>query len=213
MNRSLSITDHFRRAMAFHNAVVNDYPNGTYKSDKRNTLFMALCDMTLEHHGAIVTLVKSGQHDGSALALMRPILETSLRAYWTLYCSSDEELNGITAGKRQFPGLDHCAQKVEAHFANNNHSGIFLLDGNYVKQLHGLTHSGIEQLQSRIGSDLRVKPNYSDATITKLLQQSTMWLAITCIAQLLLIEGEDAPQSNRFSKLYVDLFRTSAQDK
>jgi hypothetical protein len=70
--------------MAFHNAVVNDYPNGTYKSDKRNTLFMALCDMTLEHHGAIVTLVKSGQHDGSALALMRPILETSLRAYWTL---------------------------------------------------------------------------------------------------------------------------------
>jgi hypothetical protein len=213
MSRSPLITDYLQRAATFHNAVVNDYPNGTYKSNKRNTLFVALCDMTLEHHGAIVTLVKSGQHDGSALALMRPILETSLRAYWTLYCSSDEELNEITAGKRQFPGLDQCAKKVEAHFANNNYSGIFLLDGNYVKQLHGLTHSGIEQLQSRIGSDLRVKPDYSDATITKLLQQSTMWLAITCIAQLLLIEGEEAPQSNRFSNLYVELFRPSPPGK
>jgi hypothetical protein len=40
-----------------------------------------------------------------------------------------------------------------------------------------------------------------------------MWLAMTCIAQLLLIEGEEAPQSNRFSNLYLELFRPSPQGK
>lgn len=206
MNRSPRTLDYLNRAITYHNAVINDCPNGTYKGDKRNTLFVALWDITLEHHGAIITLIRSGQHDGSAMALMRPLLESSLRAYWTLYCAADVELDGITASRANFPALTRCAEVVEGHFTKNNHSGIFSLKAAYVKQLHGLTHSGIEQLQLRIGDDLRVKPNYSDANIVRLLEQATMWLAMCCIAHLQLIEGDSAPRSDRFSKLYVELF-------
>lgn len=204
MARNSTISDCLERAIKFHNFVLNNAPRGSYKTVRRSVLFVALCDLTVEHHGAIITLIKSEQYDGSALALLRPLFETCSRAYWTLYCATEEELSGITGKTGAFPALSACAKAIQEYFAKQNHPNLFAPGSDYIKQLHGFTHSGIEQLQSRIGPDLIVKPNYSDETICKLLQQATVWMASASIAQLHFIEGAG---SDRFTKLYVELFQ------
>jgi hypothetical protein len=89
MKKEQSVKDYIQRAISLHNFILERYPNGTYKSDRRNTLFVSLCDLALEHFGAIISLIKSGQHTGSAFALMRPLIETSVRAYWVRYIAND----------------------------------------------------------------------------------------------------------------------------
>lgn len=212
MARDSTISDYVERAIKFHNFVLNNFPHGSYKSERREVLFVALCDLCLEHHGAIITLIQSAQYDGSALALLRPLLETFLRAYWTLYCAKDDELALITGNGAAFPSLTVCARTIEEYFTKNNYQGLFALGHDYVKQLHGFTHSGIEQLQSRIGPGLVVKPNYPDETICKLLHQATMWMAMVSIAQLHFIEGHGSAESDRFTRLYIELFKTDDVD-
>jgi hypothetical protein len=205
MARNSKISDCVERAVKFHNFVLNNLPLGSYKNERRGVLFVALCDLTVEHHGAIITLIQSAQYDGSALALLRPLFETCARAVWALYCATDEELAGITGKRKAFPALDACTRAIQKHFAKNNYPGLFSPGRDYIDQLHGFTHSGIEQLQSRIGPGLLVKPNYSDETICKLLQQATIWMATVSIAQLHFIEGAG---SDRFTKLYIELFKS-----
>ncbi len=79
MKKAQSVEDYLQRAISLHNFIVERCPEGTYKSDRRNTLLVSLCDVALEHFGAIISLIKSGQHTGSAFALLRPLIETSVR--------------------------------------------------------------------------------------------------------------------------------------
>jgi hypothetical protein len=210
MARNSTISDYLERAIKFHNFVFNNAPRGSYKTERRSTLFVALCDLTVEHHGAIITLIQSEQYDGSALALLRPLFETCSRAFWTLYCATEDELAGITGKRAAFPTLTACANAIQEYFAKQNHPNLFTPGRDYIDQLHGFTHSGIEQLQSRIGPGLIVKPDYSDGTICKLLQQATIWMASVSIAQLHFIEGSG---SDRLTKLYTELFQSDKTTK
>jgi hypothetical protein len=206
MKNEQSVKDYLQRAISFHNFILERYPNGTYKSDRRNTLFVSLCDLVLEHFGAIISLVKSGQHTGSAFALLRPLIETSIRAYWVRYIADDGLLVSILRYKAVFPVMEQAAKQVEKYFTKQSYPGMFSIKRDTLRQLHGFTHSGLEQLQFRFGTDLAVKPTYPDSAVCNLIREASMWTAMAAIAQLILVEGEDKPESDRFSKRYVELF-------
>ena len=201
-----SIAEHHERAILLHDFLVKESPKGTYKSTRRNTLFMALCDMTHEHHGAIIVLTKSNQHWGSALALLRPLIETCIRAFWIMYCADDVLIEKIVKQTETFPTLQKCSEAVNLHFETEGYPGLFSVSKDYRNQLHGLTHSGIEQLQYRFDDRLRVKPTYPNRTICQLLKSASMWLSMSVIAQLLLIEGSQSESTERFSRKYIELF-------
>lgn len=210
MDRQESIADHLNSAILFHNYVIEKHPNGTYKSTPRNSLFMALCDIAHEHHGAIIVLVRNHQqHLGSALALLRPLIETCIRAFWIVHCADDPAIESILRQTAGFPTLQKCGESVNAHFEAEGFPNLFSLSKEYRNQLHGLTHSGLEQLQHRFDGQLTVKPSYLPKTICKLLKDATMWLAMAAIAQLVFIEGSDSSESQRFSRKYVELFEHS----
>jgi hypothetical protein len=102
--------------------------------------------------------------------------------------------------------MKQAAKQVENHFAKQSYPGLFSIKTDALRQLHGFTHSGLEQLQFRFGADLAVKPTYPDSAICNLIREASIWTTMAAIAQLLLVEGEDKPESNRFSKRYIELF-------
>ena len=105
-----------------------------------------------------------------------------------------------------FPDIERAAKQVESYFAKQSYPGLFSIKRDALRQLHGFTHSGLEQLQFRFGANLTVKPVYPNSAICNLIKQASMWTVMAAIAQLSLVEGEDKPQSNRFSERYIELF-------
>jgi hypothetical protein len=199
------LVEQLNRGKLFHNFVIEEYPKGNYAASLRNMLFRAFCDLEIEHHGAVLILIESGQHDGSALALLRPMVEACIRAYWTLYCADDGFLKAIVKEQHSFPSLDRCSKAVDDFFAKQSLKGFDISSG-YLRNLHGLTHGGLEQLQYRFDAEFNIRPTYPAATILRLLQQASMWLAMTAISDVILIEGENTPGNDRISRKYVELF-------
>src|ERR1700732_1628230 len=58
---------------------------------ERNTTVVAFIDQALEHHGAILLLLRSG-FVGSAFALARSVTEILYRGVWFTVCATDEQV-------------------------------------------------------------------------------------------------------------------------
>jgi hypothetical protein len=62
-----------------------------FLDDERTSLVAAFVDQGIEHHAAILFLMRSG-FDGSAFALTRSVTEILVRGVWMLACATDEEV-------------------------------------------------------------------------------------------------------------------------
>jgi len=60
------------RAEKMHNFVLANVPDRLVLDTEEKTVLVSLLSLTIEHHGAILHLLKSGRFDGSAMALTRP---------------------------------------------------------------------------------------------------------------------------------------------
>jgi hypothetical protein len=59
------------------------------------------------------------------------------------------------------------------------------------------------------GLEFNIRPTYPDKPLCGLLQQATMWLAMTAIAHMQLIEGTEhvlLPNTDRIRNKYIQLF-------
>ena len=95
---SAAVEARLNLAKEIYNLTIELHPIGSYASDLRNTVFHALVDLVPEHFGAIILLVERRQFFGSAFALLRPLIETYLRAVWIQSIASEEELSMIGQG-------------------------------------------------------------------------------------------------------------------
>ena len=140
-----------------------------FKQDPRTTLAFAYGSMTLEHQRAIHMLV-SNKLSGSALALLRPQIETVFRGLWAIRCATDAQVEAIGQdGAEPFPPFRQMAVVLDAAYgAGDFFQGIAVSRGT----LNGFTHSGLEQLGRRFQNDGKVEPNYSDTQIVTLLRAS-----------------------------------------
>ena len=64
---------------------------GKFLDDERTTLVAAFVHQGIEHHAAILFLIRSG-FDGSAFALTRSVTEILVRGVWMLACASAEQV-------------------------------------------------------------------------------------------------------------------------
>jgi hypothetical protein len=147
------------RAEAMHNFVLATAPE-TFKLDNdTKTLVVSLFALVVEHHGAILYLLKSGRFDGSALALVRPLIDACYRAHWIFCCAKPKTVARIYDGKGQFPGLIDMAKEVEK---KTKAAGFFTTVVSSLNSLHGYTHGGLEQLGRRFDAAGNVNPTYAD---------------------------------------------------
>ncbi len=188
---SAAVQARLNLAKEIYNLTIELHPIGSYTAaDLRNTVFHALVDLMPEHFGAIILLVERQQFFGSAFALLRPLIETYLRAVWIQSIVSEEELATIGKRQKEFPRFSVCRAAVEAYFERNGVSGLYDMGTGFVRSLHGFTHSGLEQIVNRINTSLEITPyNYPESSVTGLLDQAGRFAVMAAMISAQAVEG------------------------
>jgi hypothetical protein len=119
MTLSEQVNKKLKQTIEVHTLVLKLAPGGTYQNTPRNGLFHALCDLEIEHFGAIITLVQAEQYCGSASALLRPLIESCLRALWLLHIADDAQAVKIAKGVEQFPGISNVYRSLRKDLRNS----------------------------------------------------------------------------------------------
>lgn len=106
---------------------------------------LSLC---CEHASAMAFLASTRNFDGSALALLRPVQEASLRTEWILLSATRTELEEIAGHKDQnFPSLYRIAKITDALLGQDFRRHALKTDEMHI---HSFTHCGSQALARRV---------------------------------------------------------------
>lgn len=136
-----------------------------FPASDRNRLSAACFHQALEHHEAIVLLVRRNLN-GSALALVRPMFEIYVRAIWLGHCASEIDLERFQKGKlkKEFAEL---VSDVETHEGYN--VGVLSdVKKKSWRTMNDYTHGGPRQVIRRITAD-SIASNYSTEEMQELV--------------------------------------------
>jgi hypothetical protein len=136
------VLDRIVTVETMHNFVLEAVPQAFTTETDEKTIIVALFSLVVEHHGAILTLLKTERFDGSAFALVRPLVDAVYRAFWVHFCAKPEHLTAIRNGDSPYPGLPNMADEVEKRMDATE--GLFTAVKPHLKSLHGYTHGGLE---------------------------------------------------------------------
>jgi hypothetical protein len=182
-------------------------PENPLMDTDEKLLVAGIFSLVMEHHGAILHLLKTGQFDGSAFALVRPLIEGAYRAHWIYACAEPDKVLRIKNGENGYPkSLIHIAKEVEK---KTEAGGFFASIAPYTQALHGYTHGGLEQLGRRFNSAGDLTPDYSDAEkieIVRVTTAHTMALAIAWCHLTSTNTTNTEPRSKAISDRYLTLY-------
>lgn len=136
--------------------------------DERSTSVVGIIDQSLEHHAAILLLIRTGL-TGSAFALTRPVTEAVVRGVWLTACASDAELMKfvekdkieLTQGEMSAAIDTTCGIDYFAAFKTQTW-----------KVLNSYTHTGMLQIGRRFTGD-SLQPSYTDGEKIEVLRVIT----------------------------------------
>jgi len=192
------------KAELMHDLISATIPDKFVGDTDQKMLVAAIFSLTSEHHGAILHLLKTGRFDGSAFALVRPLIDGAYRAQWIYSCAKPDIVARIKNGEDVYPGMINMADEIEKKV---DADGMFASIKPYIKALHGYTHGGLEQLGRRFNvTGTAVQPNYSDAEKLEIVKATTAHLTVLAIAwcQISSTEPPDKePRSKEISDHYV----------
>jgi hypothetical protein len=194
-------------AETMHNFVLESVPQRFLTDTDQKTIVVALFSLVVEHHGAILTLLKLGRFDGSAFALLRPLIDAVYRAFWVHYCAKPEHLAAIRKGDSPYPRLPNMADEVDKHMTYTG--GLFSALKPHIKTLHGYTHGGLEQLGRRFDTSGNVQPNYAAGEKLEVINSSTAYLVMLAVSWCQIVDGgppEKEKQSELIMNRYNELF-------
>lgn len=200
------VLDRIQNAERMHDFILRAVPEKFLSDTDEKILVVAFFSLAVQHHAAILHLLRDGRFDGSALALVRPLIEATYRAHWVYACSSPEQVAQIKKGRDVYPRFPDMASEVEAKI---DAGGIFAEIKPYINSLHGYTHGGLEQLGRQFNAAGDVQPNYSDGVKSETINATTAYLTALAIAwcQLTATEVPDKePRSKAISDKYIELY-------
>jgi hypothetical protein len=136
-----------------------------FPASDRNRVAAACFHQALEHHEAIVRLVRLRLY-GSAFALVRPLFESYVRAIWLGKCANDSDLGRFHKGKlnKEFGAL---VSDIEAH-EGYNVGVIARVKSASWRAMNDFTHGGPLQIIRRITND-SIAANYANDEVAEAL--------------------------------------------
>ena len=141
--------------------------NGQLPTGDRNTLLVAYWSLAFEFHRGILCLLSHKFH-GAAFALVRPLIETTIRAH-VVIMGSNEDVRKLREDEYR-TNLATIGPEIDRAFGTDDLFEKFLTGARLA--LHGYTHVGTHQLGRRFsGTD--VVTNYSDAELCEVINVST----------------------------------------
>lgn len=126
-------------------------------------------------HNAAIILLFGNNLDSSARALLRPIIESSLRCEWLLMLATGRELKRISEHKDgTWKELAPMAQMLDLLQREEFRSHALQTD---LKHIHSFTHGGSQAVARNISSlgIVGVFPNQEEAA--KVIRKASLWLA------------------------------------
>lgn len=140
---------------------------GQAPTGDRKTLLMAYWSLAFDLHRGILALIDHKFY-GSSFALVRPIIETTVRAHVALFCT-DEVLKTLHNDTYR-TNLATVGKEIDTAFGLDGFFENFLNRARTA--LHSYTHAGLLQLGRRFkGADLVA--NYDEAEIIEVIRAST----------------------------------------
>ncbi|HEV2178430.1 MAG TPA: hypothetical protein VGW33_14685 [Terriglobia bacterium] len=163
-----SIEDEINRANTFGDAIEDlVVARGQCPTGERNTPLMAYWSLGFEFHRGIICLL-SHKFYGAAFALVRPIIEATVRAH-VVIMGSPKDLKDLREDKYK-TNLTTVGPEIDAAFGTGDLFEKFLTKARTA--LHSYTHVGVLQLGRRFsGTDLVA--NYSEGEIHEVIRVST----------------------------------------
>lgn len=161
----------------------------------RDPILMAYWSILFDYDKGILGLL-SVRFCGSAFALLRPVVETLVRAH-VMARGSDEDVLKIREDK-YFVNFKTVGQEIDHAFQCGTLFQKLLMARD---ALHGYTHSGIHQVASRFDG-LDLTPNYSEGAIVEVIHTvtSAVFLATILITKHFGLEDEWKAASQMFEE-------------
>jgi hypothetical protein len=141
---------------------------GTFLIDERTNLVVGFVDQGIEHHAAILFLMRGG-FDGSAFALTRSVTEILVRGVWMLACATDEQVQKFLKDD----AIDHSfgeLSEIVDRTCNVEYFSEFKKRS--WKTLNSYAHTGMLQLGRRFQGN-KLTPSYSDAERIEVIRAIT----------------------------------------
>jgi len=151
-------------------------------SETRFRIAGGCLDVALEHHKAIVLLIKHHLY-GSAFALVRSLFESYVRGVWLHRCASDSNINQFTAEKID-SSFSEIIQDIE-NLPGFDCGVLSTIKSDAWKAMNSYAHSGFLQ-STRRNTESSIKPNYTEEEVLEVINNANMFalLTVMAIAQL-----------------------------
>jgi hypothetical protein len=136
-------------------------------SSERNNLLMAYWSLVLEFHRGILCLI-SQRFFGAAFALVRPLVEATVRSHVTIM-GADQDVSNLRKDEYR-TNFASVGREIDTVFGTGELFQRFLADGR--KAFHSFTHAGMSQVGRRFsGADLAA--SYEEGAVLEVIRIST----------------------------------------
>jgi hypothetical protein len=148
-------------------------PNRAYPSDHKTVWLLGSVEIALEHHQSIWLLIER-KLTGSAFALLRPLIDTVLRAHWINAVATEQQIEQASDDKDVFPKMSDMRDAVIQAYNADRFFRPLLSEW---AAMCSYTHSGAQQIARRFTNG-DVKPSYTDGEIAEVLYAATFALLL-----------------------------------
>ncbi len=152
------------------------------QSEERSRLAAGCLDVALEHHKAVILLIKN-QLYGSAFAIVRSLFEAYVRGIWLHRCADDSDIERFKNDNFKY-GFDRLIADVEK-LPDFNIGTLSSIKKQAWGTMNSYTHSGFLQVVRR-NTESSIQPNYTEDEIIEVINNSNVYalLSATAIASL-----------------------------
>jgi hypothetical protein len=151
------------------------------RSDPRSRVALACFAVAQQHHSAIlILLANSPPLQATAFALLRPLLEATLRGEWVSHCATDEQVKTFALGGKKQLDMASVVSELGKKVGNSNaHSVLYK---NTWPIVSAYTHTFEHQIQHWLSSS-GISPNYSTEQVVWLVSNASACMKL-CSASI-----------------------------
>lgn len=148
------------------------------KSDDRMRLSAGLINLSIAHHSGVVQLFDCRRF-ASALALVRPMIDSLVRSQWLVHLASDQEVQGFLDGDDP-PSTLKIIQKLECEgFYDQGRLSAVVTP--IWPAVCDFNHGGGRIVSRHLTADA-VEPNFTDDELAEVLRAADSWALVSACA-------------------------------
>jgi hypothetical protein len=142
------------------------------KTDRRSAVAAASFAIAQQHHQSILILISHPSPCfATAFALLRPLIEATMRGLWISKCATDEKIEVLITGSQKMIDMANIFKDLDSEFKSKK-SAYEKIYQNSWKTLSAYTHSYHLQLQ-RWMTTQHVEGVYTDEEVIDLIKHAT----------------------------------------